>query len=118
MWLKEIGAIVLDVNEMISEISSTVLNIFPSLYGKVPGKKKVNITEVLPNFEEIKEKIITNNEVYEHTITRELYLGRNKKTTEESVFSVTLEEINIQIAGKIGYLMKFSKISTATQKPE
>ena len=61
-WVKESAFLTLDMQDQISEVSSAVLGIYPELYGKVNLKKKMNIAEIIPNFPELKEKMLEDKE--------------------------------------------------------
>ena len=56
----------------------------------MPGKKKISIKEILPNFDEIKKRIFEEHETYDHLIKREFYVSRNQKASEESFFSINI----------------------------
>ena len=57
-----------------------MLGIYPELYGKVNSKKKMHITEIIPNFAELKEKMLQDKEsTQELQIHREFELNANQK---------------------------------------
>ena len=58
--MKENACLILDPEDHIINISSSVLRIFPSLK-KLNSKSKIKITEIIPNFSDIKKKVIENN---------------------------------------------------------
>jgi hypothetical protein len=43
-WVKESAFLTLDMQDQISEVSATMLGIYPELYGKVNFKRKMNIS--------------------------------------------------------------------------
>lgn len=53
-WLKEIGVIVLSPDLMITDVSSSMLNIYSSLNTRAINKRKINVIEIIPDFLTIK----------------------------------------------------------------
>jgi hypothetical protein len=57
--MREIAFFFTDCDFNLSDISGSLLGMFPDLHGRTHLKKKINITEILPDFQKVQEKIIS-----------------------------------------------------------
>lgn len=59
-WLKEIGVIVLSSDLIVTDVSSSMLNIYSSLTSRAINKRKINIVELIPAFLTLKAQCESN----------------------------------------------------------
>jgi hypothetical protein len=88
-WLKEIGVIVLSPELIITDISSSMLNIYPSLSVRAINKRKFSMIELIPDFVNLKLQCENSRNVMVE-IEREVQLG-DKTVMEMVMFTVYIE---------------------------
>lgn len=50
LWVREIAFIFTDPDFLISDVSASLLGLFPDLHGRLHLKKKIPLTEIIPDF--------------------------------------------------------------------
>jgi len=117
--VKESAFLALDLQDQISEVSAACLGIFPELYGKVNLKKKMHITEIIPNFAELKERILEDKEsIVELQVVREFEINEKEKFSETTTFNLSMLEISFVVSGHVGYFLKFQKTVVASAQKD
>jgi hypothetical protein len=80
-----------DLDYNITDISASLLGIFPDLHGRINMKKKVPVSEIISEFIEIKGKIINKGEAHELQITREFKISTTNSYKESTIFNLTID---------------------------
>ena len=70
LWIKESAFFFTDSDLNLSDISASMLGIFPNLHGRIHLKKKVPMEEIAPGFERMKDRVIYQKESFDFTVER------------------------------------------------